>query len=144
MISGRAKKSATWKAITPPERELIDLYTKIYRFNITMGLQTLQQIKEEGVSAYAGGHPCNQVSTGVYVTLGGTVLSCPGTEDAVEGDIGKDSLREIWEQSENKKQRAGTFNCGCIAKDGKSIPKGFYEKILSLLHTDITEKIALQ
>ena len=137
MISGRAHKTATWKAITPSYEKLVELYSKIYRFNIDTGLQTLQQIREEGISAYAGGHPCNQVSTGMYVTLGGTVLSCPGSETAVEGNIWESSLTEIWEASNNKK-RAGTFNCGCIAKDGKSIPLDLYRDVYRLIEQSYT------
>ncbi len=140
MISGRARKTATWKAITPPYEELVELYTKIYRFNIETGLQTLQQVREEGISAYAGGHPCNQVSTGMYVTLGGTVLSCPGSEVAVEGNVWTTSLAQIWEESNNRK-RAGKFNCGCIAKDGKSIPESLYSAVMDqVLMQELTQE----
>lgn len=125
MISGRAKDK-TWLAITPPKEKIIEIYTKIYEFNIETELQTIGQIEKEGVSAYAGGHPCNQVSTGMYVSLNGVVLSCPGSEEKIEGNIWKQGLTEIWSQSKNKTERAGTFNCGCIAKDGKSIPNELY------------------
>ena len=127
MISGRAK-DRMWTKINPSEGKLIELYEKIYEFNIETGLQTIEQIEVEGISAYAGGHPCNQVSTGMYVSLNGTVLSCPGSEESVEGNIWKTDLETIWKQSHNIK-RAGTFNCGCIAKDGKSIPNNFYKKV---------------
>jgi len=131
MISGRAKKEATWRAITPSEHELIELYVRVYLFNIKNGIQTLEQIEEEGIAAYAGGHPCNQVSTGLYVTLGGTVISCPG-DVAVEGNIWEKDLETIWLESENRK-RSGIYNNGCIAKDGKSIPDKFYENVLNEL-----------
>ncbi len=128
MISGRASKTGTWKAINPSSEDLVRLYTNIYQFNIKKGIQTLEQIQQEGISAYAGGHPCNQVSTGLYVTLNGKVLSCPGTETAIEGNIWESSITDIWNQSENRK-RSGTFNCGCIAKDGKSIPSFLYKRV---------------
>ncbi len=128
MISGRARKDATWKAITPSFEELVELYSRIYDFNIEAGLQTLAQIESQGISAYAGGHPCNQVSTGLYVTLGGTVLSCPG-DVSIEGDVWTKGIETIWETSQNYARR-GTFNNGCIAKDGKSIPAGLYEAVL--------------
>lgn len=140
MISGRAKKEATWKAITPSEDELVELYSRIYSFNIETGLQTLEQIEREGISAYAGGHPCNQVSTGMYVTLGGTVLSCPG-EVALEGDIWSADIEQVWAQSNNR-NRAGTFNCGCIAKDGKSIPNGLYDRVLARLRISFDAALA--
>ncbi|MBV8977324.1 MAG: radical SAM protein [Alphaproteobacteria bacterium] len=142
MISGRARKTGTWNAINPSYEQLIDLYAKIYTFNIDSGLQTLEQIRREGISAYAGGHPCNQVSTGVYVTLGGTVLSCPGSEVAIEGDIWKNTLSEIWDASSNR-ARAGKFNCGCIAKDGKSIPTSLYTDVMRLVEQHYTLEMAL-
>lgn len=131
MIAGRAKDK-TWAAITPSEDKLEKLYADIYRFNIETNLQTMQQVEEEGISSYAGGHPCNQVATGMYVSLNGQVLSCPGSEENNEGNYWEKSLEEIWLNSENYK-RSGTFNCGCIAKDGKSIPDNFYNKVLTNL-----------
>ncbi|MCA0445333.1 MAG: radical SAM protein [Bacteroidetes bacterium] len=127
MISGRAKDKM-WVKITPADEKMIELYQKIYEFNIETGLQTIEQIEKEGISAYAGGHPCNQVSTGLYVSLNGIVLSCPGSEENVEGNIWKTDLETIWNHSENI-HRTGTFNCGCIAKDGKSIPENFYKQV---------------
>jgi MoaA/NifB/PqqE/SkfB family radical SAM enzyme len=133
MISGRAK-DRTWSAVTPSRDKLVSLYTDIYRFNLETNLQTREQIMEEGISSYAGGHPCNQVSTGMYVTLNGVVLSCPGSEENVEGNAWQRPLREIWLNSKNY-QRSGTFNCGCIAKDGKSIPNNFYAEVMAQLFT---------
>ena len=128
MISGRAK-DRTWAAITPSRDKLVKLYCDIYKFNISTNLQTLEQIREEGISSYAGGHPCNQVAVGMYVSLNGKVLSCPGSEENVEGDYWSKTLEEIWLGSNNY-QRSGTFNCGCIAKDGKSIPSNFYSEVM--------------
>lgn len=139
MISGRARKEGNWRAITPSREELVDLYAQIYAFNIERGLQTLEQVEKEGISAYAGGHPCNQVSSGMYVTITGKVLSCPGSEIAVEGDVWESSLADVWKTSQNKK-RAGTFNCGCIAKDGKSIPNGFYRDVIEAVRWRVAAK----
>jgi len=134
MISGRARDG--WDLFTPSEDELIDLYTNIYRFNIDVNLQTLDKIKREGIAAYAGGHPCNQVSTGLYITLNGVVLSCPGSEENIEGNIWDDSLENIWFKSNNFK-RSGTFNCKCIAKAGKTIPDELYDRVLNNLCSNI-------
>jgi MoaA/NifB/PqqE/SkfB family radical SAM enzyme len=136
MISGRAKER-TWVAVTPSREKLVALYSQIYRFNLATNLQTPEQIMTEGISPYAGGHPCNQVSTGMYVTLNGVVLSCPGSEESVEGNVWQRPLREIWFNSKNF-QRAGKFNCGCIAKDGKSIPDNFYPQVLEQLFLRVT------
>lgn len=132
MVSGRCAKEKNWKKITPSQKKLIDLYTKIYKYNITKGIQTLKQIEEEGISAYAGTNVCNQVSCGMYVTLTGIVLRCPGDDITTFGNIWKNSLKKIWVNSENFK-RAGTYNCGCPPKMGKSFPTGFFDKVLSKL-----------
>lgn len=132
MVSGKAK-DRTWAKITPTEDRLVELYTDIYMFNIETGLQTIKQIEEEGISGYAGCHPCNQVAVGMYITLNGIVLSCPGSEMNIEGNYWEKSLEEIWTNSENYK-RSGTFNCGCIAKYGKSIPFDFFNKVFFQLN----------
>jgi MoaA/NifB/PqqE/SkfB family radical SAM enzyme len=128
MISGLCADDA-WRTINPPYEKLIDLYTKIYEFNIEKGIQTLEQIKEEGVSSYAGGHPCNQIGCGMYLTLTGTVLRCPGDDTTVLGNIWKESLKDIWLKSENY-GRSGTFNCGCPPKWGKSIPYNLFTEVI--------------
>jgi len=114
------------------EEELIKLYTKIYIWNIKKGLMTLKQLQEEGVSAYAGCHPCNQSSCGMYVTLKGKVIRCPGRDDEQSTfceDIRKSNVKKVWHSSENYK-RAGTFNNHCPAKDGKTIPTRLYSEVL--------------
>lgn len=135
MIAGRAKDKR-WVAINPSKNRLTQLYTDIYRFNIDTNLQTLEQINEEGVSSYAGGHPCNQVATGLYISLNGKVLSCPGSEENIEGNFWEKSVEKIWCNSKNY-NRSGTFNCYCVAKDGKSIPKDLYSKIVKELATTV-------
>ena len=129
MVSGRAKGNS-WRYMTPSDSDLIELYSKIYRFNIDTNLQSEKQIVFEGISPYAGAHPCNQVAVGLYISLNGKVLSCPGREELVEGNYWEKSLKYIWANSKNF-ERAGTFNNGCIAKEGKSIPKKFYRKVLN-------------
>jgi len=132
MISGKGRQN--WKESNPTNNELFALYTKIYSFNIETGLQTMDQIRDEGISSYAGGHPCNQVATGLYIKQDGGVWSCPGSDSAafMEGSLQKGDLSTIWNQSENRK-RAGVFNNRCIAKDGKSIPRDLYKSVLHKL-----------
>lgn len=126
MVSGRAKE---WELINPSDKEIISLYQQIYKFNLDRGLQTIKQIQEEGISSYAGGHPCNQVGTGMYITLKGEVLMCPGSEEYDFGNIFEDTLENIWLNSDNYKKRKGLFNCHCPAKDGKSLPKNLYASL---------------
>ena len=97
----------------------------------------MKQIEKEGVAAYAGAHPCNQVACGMYVTLPGIVLRCPGDDVTVFGDVWKESLEGIWLNSENY-ARAGTFNCGCLPKLGKSTPTNLFRDVmLNLKETDL-------
>jgi MoaA/NifB/PqqE/SkfB family radical SAM enzyme len=134
MISGR-QKGNTWKKNTPSAEELFRLYANIYKYNISVNLATIDGLRADGISAYAGGHPCNQVAAGLYITLNGVVLSCPGSETNVEGNIWQSSLETIWLNSMNYTRR-GTFNCHCIAKDGKSIPSDLYQRVAQELRTD--------
>ncbi|MBW2990357.1 radical SAM protein [Candidatus Woesearchaeota archaeon] len=134
MMSGRGSKENFRDKMTPSPNELIELYTRIYEWNIEKGVQTLEQIKGEGVSAYAGSRPCQQVGCGLYVTLFGDVYICPGddSEDVNFGNIRENSLKEIWENSPNYKQ-AGEFNCYCPAKDGRTIPRMLYSEVVRRL-----------
>jgi MoaA/NifB/PqqE/SkfB family radical SAM enzyme len=129
MVSGRCGNENSWRQITPSTEQLVNLYTKIYQFNLEYGFQTIKQIQEEGISSYAGFHPCNQVSCGMYVTLNGTVLRCPGDDVTILGNIWEQSLANIWHQSENY-GRCGQFNCGCPPKYGKSIPHNLYTDVM--------------
>ncbi len=128
MVSGRGSKQ-TEKYPSP--EELIDLYVKIYLWNLERGVQTLEQLKTEGISAYAGSRPCQQIGCGVYVTLFGDVYICPGDDNSSGrfGNIRNDPLKNIWVNSPNF-QRSGKFNCYCPPKDGKNIPVGFYATVL--------------
>ncbi|HUT22581.1 MAG TPA: radical SAM protein [Candidatus Bipolaricaulota bacterium] len=135
MISGRCAKEFEWHKITPSPEELIELYVKIYKFNLEKGIITMKQLEDEGIAPYAGGHPCNQVACGMYVTLTGKVLRCPGDDRTLLGDIWSESLRDIWFKSENY-ERAGTFNCVCPPKFGKSIPCDLFTKVMTRLKKD--------
>ncbi|MFA5800792.1 MAG: radical SAM protein [Candidatus Peribacteraceae bacterium] len=136
MVSGRGRKKTD---NIPSSDELIDLYSRIYRWNISRGIQTLKQLKEEGVSAYAGSRPCQQIGCGVYVTLFGDAYRCPGDDsaDTRYGNVRQDSLKDIWENSSNIKM-AGQFNCHCPPKDGKTIPENFYEEVLKRVEEELS------
>ncbi|MFA6269432.1 MAG: radical SAM protein, partial [archaeon] len=60
MVSGRCGEEKSWGKITPSEDKLVELYTRIYEFNIKKGIQIFSQIEKAGISAYAGIQPCNQ------------------------------------------------------------------------------------
>jgi MoaA/NifB/PqqE/SkfB family radical SAM enzyme len=140
MTSGRCSREAFRDLITPSPEELIDLYARIYSWNIERGIHTLDQIRAEGVSAYAGSRPCQQVGNGVYVTLYGDVYMCPGDDsDATRfGNVKERPLREIWEGCSNYALRAGHYNCRCPAKDGRTIPAELYSQVLERLEQKIS------
>lgn len=124
MVAGLAKSII--KDINPPDAELIELYSRIYSFNLARGLQTGAQLEREGISSYAGAHPCNQVGCGLYITLSGEVYSCPGSDSKSEGNTKNTPLDVIWHSSENYNSRSGLYNCRCIAKDGMTLPIEVY------------------
>lgn len=119
---------------------LINLYSKIYAWNIKNNLQTLEQFKKEDTSLYPGCHPCNQVATAMYLTLTGKVVRCPGRvdkESTFSNDIRQaGGIKKIWLESENyQRAKKGDFNCYCPARDLpnddniQSLPSNFYTKI---------------
>lgn len=140
MVSGRCSDDYYLKEISVEEKKLIELYVKIYKWNIENGLQTFEQIKKEGISAYAGIHPCNQIACGMYITLNGTVLRCPGDDVTVFGNVREKSLKEIWENSENFGKWIGTFNCRCPPKHGKTMPENFYMEVMKKLEEESKNK----
>ena len=92
---------------------------------------TLDQLKEEGVSAYAGIHPCNQLSAGMFIRKDGVVQACPGNDHKrfrFTNDIREQDLKDIWVSSKNY-VFGPRFNNKCV-KDGITIPGGFYKEVL--------------
>ena len=114
------------------DKQKYDLFMKIYSWNIQNGVQTVEQIKKEGISCMPGIHPCNQIACGLYVTANGNVVGCPDFTD-IEGNVKKEKLKDIWERSQNYQTRSGIFNCKCPPKDGMTIPNDLYQKVLENL-----------
>lgn len=129
MVSGKQFNRRLLANIDVSDEEKIRLYTRIYEYNIEHGIQSFNTILKEGISAMPGIHPCNQVATGLYITLNGNVVSCPGDSTQILGNIRKTPLSEIWIKSNNYKRR-GTFNCHCPPKAGKTIPIYLYSTVL--------------
>jgi len=116
--------------------KLKSLYIDIYSWGIENGYLSIDDIKKYGISLYAGGHPCNQVAAGMYITLNGKVARCPGRDDdsfMIENDVRSKPLKEIWMNSKNYQLAAheGKFNFHCIARDGHLFknPHKFYSDI---------------
>jgi MoaA/NifB/PqqE/SkfB family radical SAM enzyme len=121
--------------LVPDREQLIELYLKINIWAIEHGILTIEDIREYGIAAYAGGHWCNQVATGVFMRGDGTVLRCPGDDITILGNLKEKTLAEIWLNSENLREYAGKFNNGCPPKEGKnsacasSFPEGFFDEV---------------
>lgn len=100
----------------------IELYTKIYVWAIQNEVLSLEDFRRDGVGLYPGGHPCNQTAAGMYVTIDGTVMVCPGLDGAdvvVCDDVRKKPLKDIWMNSKNYElaKQENRFNFGCIARE---------------------------
>ena len=135
MVSGRGKRLVE-KAQAPQFQEkLIQLYANIYSYLIERGVMTIEQLKEEGVSSYAGTSPCNQLSCGMFIRKDGVVQRCPGNdgkEFIIAEDVRKKSLKEIWMSSKNY-ALGPVFNNRCV-KDGYSIPCRLYDEVLKKIN----------
>jgi len=132
MVSGRGRRLV--EAAQEPEfqERLIQLYVSIYDYLLERGIMTYEQLKDEGVSSYAGITPCNQLSCGMFVRKDGVVLRCPGNDGEqyiIAQDIRKRPLRDIWVRSQNY-ALGPIFNNKCV-KDGYSIPTRLYGVVLA-------------
>lgn len=114
---------------------LINLYVQIYVWSIQNGLISLEEFKEDGASLYPGCHVCNQAAAGFFLNLSGQVNQCPGRVDEstiFSHDIRKEkSLKAVWKRCANyqRAKHGKRFNYGCVARDGRSLPKDFYKTI---------------
>ncbi len=130
MVSGSCRDASVFNAINPSEAELVSLYVRINAWAIRNGIYALPDIEREGVSPYVGVRPCQQVGHGMFVRRDGLALRCPGDDVSIQGSLKTQSLAEIWAQSENLRRFGGMMNVGCPPKCGKTIPDGFFEKVL--------------
>lgn len=140
MVSGKGCGHVERQMQTMSEAEwqktIIELYARIYAYNVKKGVQADEQIKKEGIAAYAGCTPCNQASTGLYIRANGIVQICPGRFDkeTIYGNVLETPLQTLWEQSPNKARgvrNAHTLiNNRCPAKDGRVFLAGFYEGVM--------------
>ncbi len=116
--------------------KLVNLYARIYAFNVKKGIQTDEQIREEGIASYVGAEPCNQVSTGLYIRANGIVQMCPGRFDkkTVFANVQETTLKEIWVKSPNRQRGINDphnlVNNRCPAKEGLAFPQDFYERVM--------------
>lgn len=125
-------------------------YARIYEYAINKGIMRLDDFMQDGPHVYPGAHPCNQTMAGFYLQLSGQVNWCPGR---VESDTlctrnirNYKNLKECWIESPGCRRakqyinNEGPFNCGCIARDKRSLPKDFYEQVKSLTLQNLNVK----
>ena len=119
--------------IDPQHEKLIDMMTKVYASAIENGIMTLDQIMQEGVSAYMGTSACNQTANGLMMRLNGRIQMCPGKSDAsaIYGNIHQTPIAEIWMNSPNYKLGALTNNW-CTAKT-TGMPRSIQDEVFSKL-----------
>jgi MoaA/NifB/PqqE/SkfB family radical SAM enzyme len=87
-----------------PQHEILKkIFVGVYERAIDEGIVDLKTLQEEGISAYMGTAPCNQVAHGMYVRINGQVQMCPGSlnSEHVFGNAHERSIVEIWRDSPN-------------------------------------------
>jgi len=150
MVSGKGQEMSE---ITDPdfkENKLVELYAKVYKWLIENKILTLDDVKKEGVSPYAG-FVCNQFISGMFIRKDGRVQGCPGNETRsfrYADDVRKTDIEKIWKQSLGYKKRTQLVEDGtitltqpCYAKtEGELVMKGkgsihenFYKSVLEKL-----------
>ncbi len=140
MLSGKGCGHYTKQDKTLSREEwhekLVDLYANIYALNVEKGIQTEEQIREEGIASYVGAEPCNQLSTGLYIRANGIIQMCPGRFDreTVFANVQETPLKEIWDNCPNKQRGIedphNLVNNKCPAKDGNAFPFDFYDRVM--------------
>jgi MoaA/NifB/PqqE/SkfB family radical SAM enzyme len=117
----------------PLHEKLRDMYLMIYSRAIEEGITQLAAIIKEGISAYMGTAPCNQVANGLYLRLNGQVQMCPGTSNAesVFGNIHQNSITQIWRESRNY-TLGPRDNNWCLAKTN-GMPESLQDEVLQQL-----------
>jgi MoaA/NifB/PqqE/SkfB family radical SAM enzyme len=117
----------------PAHDQLIALYIAVYSRAINEGIMNTDCIRKEGISAYMGTAPCNQVANGLYLRLNGLVQKCPGASDPQSkfGNTHEESIIQIWQKSQNYRDEH-VENNWCRAK-ANGMPLWLQGEILSRL-----------
>jgi MoaA/NifB/PqqE/SkfB family radical SAM enzyme len=130
MISGKQFDQNFLNIIDVSDTKKIQLFNKIYNYNIDNGIQNIDEIIKEGVSCMPGIHPCNQISNGLYLTCNGNVIRCPGDYGNPIGNVHNEKISSIWGNNMNWKYK-GIFNVQCPFKDGVTISENLYPTVLN-------------
>lgn len=131
---GRTGNMKEVSKMSPTEEEKIDLWRKIYSFNVENG------IKYEGISSYVGGHICSQLGYAMYVNVFGEVFDCPSSTSKSLGNVklnGADGekLAELWEKSSFRRTYHNCRDNGCPWRftDSAMIPRTLFREVHEFL-----------
>jgi hypothetical protein len=117
----------------PKHETLKQIFISVYARVIDEGIVDFKNLQEEGISAYMGTAPCNQVAHGMYLRVNGQVQMCPGSldPDHVFGNVHERSIIEIWRASPN--YTLGMLqNNWCRAKQ-QGMPRWLQTEVMSHL-----------
>jgi MoaA/NifB/PqqE/SkfB family radical SAM enzyme len=120
----------------PRHEKLRLMYLTVYRRALSEGITSIDRLKKEGISAYMGTAPCNQVANGLFLRINGQVQMCPGahSNETIYGNIHDASISEIWRNSYN--YRLGPMhNNWCTAKSN-GMPQELQSEVLAELLRD--------
>jgi len=121
MPCGCTKTTEKSKPFDITLQEKLNLYKKIYKFNLERG------IPFRGPSPYAGGQECSQLAYGLYINARGKVFACPAAHKLL-GDVRKTSLKEIWETNPTKDKFLGCLSHGCPYRESAGVLYPGWEK----------------
>jgi MoaA/NifB/PqqE/SkfB family radical SAM enzyme len=121
------------KKSDPAHEKLRALFVRLYSRALEEGVLDAATVKREGISAYMGTAPCNQIANGLYLRLNGSVQICPGAFDeaSIFGNIHEKSFVDIWRGSANY-QLGALENNWCKAKKN-GMPPSLQEDVLMAL-----------
>ena len=136
MVSGKGRGLIKKAQDSEFQQRLIELYTEINGWAVERGITDLEQLEEEGISAYAGTTPCNQLGYGMFIRKDGVVQACPGNDSEefrIAQDVRDKPLNEIWDLNPRK---GSHVNNKCV-KDGVTIPKELYDQVLEKVYNKL-------
>lgn len=120
---GRTKTKEESDKIDVTDREKIELWKRIYSFNIENG------IGYDGISSYCGGHICSQLGYAMYINVWGEVFDCPASKNKL-GNIKESSLKELWERSTNRKVFGGRKDNYCPHRlNSGALPRNLLKEV---------------
>lgn len=129
MVSGKQINSDFLSQHDVSAQEKEDLFVRTYNYNLSHGFSTKEQLRKQGVSCMPGIHTCNQIAVGVYLTLNGTVVRCPGDHGDPLGSVHDEPISKIWHRHRDWAFKS-QFNCFCPFKDGITLPTGLHDRVL--------------